>query len=256
LTGKVDPRWYAGFFDDQWLEMRDEVTPPERTQREVDFALEALAPAPGARLLDVACGHGRHSLELARRGFRVTGVDLSEPSLALAREAAAAEELDVELVHADMREIPFREEFDAAIDLFTSFGYFETEHEDERALAAIARSLKPGAALLLETVNGAALLRVFRAETWNELEDGTLMLEHRGYDLLTGRNDVVWTFVRPDGSRSELRHSLRLYTVAEIASMLRRVGLEIERSWGGWDGSELTLDSGIRFLVLARKAGP
>jgi SAM-dependent methyltransferase len=256
LTGKVDPRWYAGFFDDQWLEMRDEVTPPERTQREVDFALEALAPAPGARLLDVACGHGRHSLELARRGFRVTGVDLSEPSLALAREAAAAEELDVELVHADMREIPFREEFDAAIDLFTSFGYFETEHEDERALAAIARSLKPGAALLLETVNGAALLRVFRAETWNELEDGTLMLEHRGYDLLTGRNDVVWTFVRPDGSRSELRHSLRLYTVAEIASMLRRVGLEIERSWGGWDGSELTLDSGMRFLVLARKAGP
>jgi SAM-dependent methyltransferase len=256
LTSEVDSRWYAGFFDDQWLAMRDEVTPPERTQREVDFALEVLAPPSGARVLDVACGHGRHSLELARRGFRVTGVDLSEPSLTLAREAAAAEELDVELVHSDMREIPFREEFDAAVNLFTSFGYFENEHEDERALAAIALSLKPGGALLLETVNGAALLRVFRAETWSELEDGTLMLEHRSYDLLTGRNDVVWTFVRPDGSRSELRHSLRLYTVAELASMLHRVGLEIERSWGGWDGSELTLDSGIRFLVLARKAGP
>jgi SAM-dependent methyltransferase len=254
LTGEVNPRWYAGFFDDQWLEMRDEVTPPERTQREVDFALEVLAPRPGARVLDVACGHGRHSLELARRGYRVTGVDLSEPSLTLAREAAAAEDLDVELVHSDMREIPFREEFDAAVDLFTSFGYFETEHEDERALAAIAHSLKPGGALLLETINGAALLRVFRAETWNELEDGTLMLEHRSYDLLSGRNDVVWKFVRPDGSRSELRHSLRLYTVAEIVSMLRRVGLEVERSWGGWDGAELTLDSGIRFLVLARKA--
>ena len=254
MTGEVDPQWYAGFFDREWLEMREEVTPPERTQREVDFALEALAPPSGARLLDVACGHGRHSLELARRGFRVTGIDLSEPSLALAREAAAAEELDVELVHSDMREIPFRDEFDAAINLFTSFGYFETEHEDERALATIARSLKPGGALLLETINAATLLSVYRAESWSELEDGTLMLEQRSYDLLTGRNDVVWTFVRPDGSRSELRHSVRLYTPAEIVSMLRRVGLEVERSWGGWDGSELTLDAGNRFLVLARKA--
>jgi SAM-dependent methyltransferase len=256
LTADVDPRWYAGFFDGEWLEMRGDVTPPERTQREVDFLLEALALPAGARILDVACGHGRHSLELARRGFRVTGVDLSEPSLALAREAAAEEDLDVELVHADMREIPFREEFDAAINVFTSFGYFENEHEDERALAAIARGLKRGGALVLETINAAVLFRVYRGESWSELEDGTLMLEQRRYDFLTGRNDVVWTFVKPDGSRSELRHSLRLYTPAEIVSMLQRTGLEIKRAWGGWDGSELKLDGGLRFLVLARKPGP
>jgi SAM-dependent methyltransferase len=254
LTGTVDPRWYAGFFDSEWLEMRGEVTPPERTQREVEFALEALALPAGARVLDVACGHGRHTLELARRGFRVTGVDLSEPSLALAREAAADEDLDVELVHADMREIPFREEFDAAVNLFTSFGYLESEQEDERALAAIARGLKPGGALLLETINAAVLLRLYRTEAWSELDDGTLMLEQRSYDLLSGRNDVLWRFVQPDGSRTELRHSLRLYTPAEIVGMLRHAGLEIERAWGGWDGSELTMDGGTRFLVLARKA--
>lgn len=251
---EVDPRWYAGFFDREWLEMRDEVSPAERTLREVDFAVEALALERGARVLDVACGHGRHSLELARRGFRVTGLDLSEPSIELARAAAAEEGLDVEFLHADMREIPFESGFDAAINLFTAFGYLETEEEDQRALDAIVRALRPGGALLLETINTVGLFRVYRPQNWNELADGTLMLEQREYDFLSGRNEVVWTFVQPDGSRSELRHSLRLYTPAELTSMFRRAGLEVERAWGSWDGDELMLTSpGIRLLLLGRK---
>lgn len=251
----VDPRWYRGFFDREWLEFRDEVSPPERTQREVDFALEVLELQPGARVLDVACGHGRHSLELARRGFRVTGIDLSEPSIELARATAAAEGLGAEFLVADMREIPFEGEFDAAFNLFTAFGYLESEDEDQRALDAIARALRPGGAFLIETIDAVRLLRVYRDQGWNEHADGTVMLEQREYDFLSGRNEVVWTFVRTDGSRSELRHSLRLYTPAELAAMYRRAGLEVERAWGSWDGGELAFTTaGIRLLLLGRKA--
>ena len=250
----VDPRWYAGFFDREWLEMRDETTPDERTQREVDFAVAALGLEPGARVLDVACGHGRHSLELARRGFSVTGLDHSEPSIDLARAAAAEEGLDVDFLVADMREIPFVVEFDAAVNLFTSFGYLESEDEDQRALDAIAAALRPEGAFLIETINTVGLLRIYRPQMWNELADGTLMLHQGAYDFLTGRNEVAWTFVRQDGSRTELRHSLRLYTAAELASMFRRAGLEVERAWGSWDGDELALtNQGIRLLLLGRK---
>lgn len=250
----VDPGWYRGFFDREWLEFRDETTPDERTQKEVDFVLEALALEPRARILDVACGHGRHSLELARRGFRVTGLDLSGPSVELAGAAAADEGLDAEFVVADMREIPFDGPFDAALNLFTAFGYLESDDEDQRALDAIAGALRPGAALLMDTIDAVRLFAVFRDQSWSELGDGTVMLEQREYDYLSGRNDVVWTFVRTDGSRSELRHSLRLYTPAELASMFRRAGLEVERAWGGWDGGDLAFETpGIRLLLLGRK---
>jgi 2-polyprenyl-3-methyl-5-hydroxy-6-metoxy-1,4-benzoquinol methylase len=255
LTVEVDPRWYDGFFDREWLEFRNETSPAERTESEVDFLLEALDLEPGARILDVACGHGRHSLELARRGFRVTGLDLSEPSIEIARADAAADGLEVEFLHADMREIAFAGAFDAAINLFTAFGYLESEAEDQKALDAIARSLRSGGRFFMETIDAVRLLRVYRPENWNEHADGTLMLEQRAYDYLTGRNDVVWIFVRQDGSRSELRHSLRLYTPAELASMFRRSGIEIERAWASWEGAELELTApGIRLLLLGRKA--
>ena len=254
MTAEVDPRWYAGFFDREWLEFRDETSTEERTKKELDFVLEALRLEPGARILDVACGHGRHSLDLARRGFSVVGLDLSEPSIELARAAASEEGLEVDFLVADMREIPFVAEFDAAINLFTAFGYLESEEEDQRALDAIAGALRPGAALFMETINAVGLLRLYRPQNWNEFADGTLMLEEREYDFLSGRNEVVWTFARPDGGRTELRHSLRLYTPAELASMFRRSGLEVEHAWGGWDGEELALTTpGIRLLLVGRK---
>jgi cyclopropane fatty-acyl-phospholipid synthase-like methyltransferase len=87
----ADPNWFDGFFEQEWLDEIALHLPDERTQSQVDFVVERLGLEPGARVLDVACGHGRHSLELARRAFRVTGVDLSPRSLELAREAAQAE---------------------------------------------------------------------------------------------------------------------------------------------------------------------
>jgi SAM-dependent methyltransferase len=250
----VDPRWYETFFEGDWLDFLALRAEPERTSQQVDFVVEQLGLEPGARLLDAPCGHGRHSLELARRGMRVTGVDLSPRSLQLARDAAGEEGLDVELVESDLRDLPWDGEFDAAINLFTSFGYLPEQAEDERALAAIARALRPGGGFLIDVINPTALFRGYRAQAWEELDGGVLFIQHHEYDHLRGRNLSTWTFVRPDGERSEIRHSLRVYSAAELTAMLGRAGLEVDGSWGGFDGAKLDLDS-WRLVLRSRKSG-
>jgi ubiquinone/menaquinone biosynthesis C-methylase UbiE len=240
----ADPNWFDGFFEHEWLDEIALHLPEEGASGQVDFVVEQLGLTPGARVLDVACGHGRHSLELARRGFRVTGVDLSSRSLELAREAAERESLDVEFVRRDARELDFDAEFDAAINLYSSvIGYFQDDADNQEVLNRVARALVPGGRFLIDTVNGFALGRRYQDTMWNDLESGGVMLHRGSFDLLTGRNEVVWTFVRQDGGRSELRHSLRVYAPHELARMLETAGFTVVGSWGGFDGKELAFDT-------------
>ena len=244
----VEPGWYDEFFEGDWLDLLALRPPAEQTAQEVDFVVEQLRLEAGARVLDVACGHGRHSLELARRGLMVTGVDLSPRSLTLARETAAAEGLDVEFRRLDMRELDYDHEFDGALNLFTAFGYFEEEAENQRVLDGVARALRPGGAFLVDVVNPVALFARYRDFWWEELGDGVVFLQQHEYDVLSGRNLAVWTFVRPDGRRSEIRHSLRMYTPVELRLLLERAGLTVDGGWGGFDGEELGRES--RRLIL------
>jgi len=245
----VDPNWFDGFFEQEWLDEIALHLPDEGTQSQVDFVVERLGLEPGARILDIACGHGRHSLELARRGFRVTGVDLSPRSLDLAREAARGESLDAEFVERDARELDFDAEFDVAINLFTSvIGYFEDDADTQKVLNAVARALVPGGSFLVDTVNAFALGRRYQDAMWEELESGGVMLHRGSFDLLKGRNEVTWTFIRADGGRSELTHSLRVYAPHELARMFDAAGLTVVGSWGGFDGEELGFDTGRLIL--------
>jgi SAM-dependent methyltransferase len=246
-VSSVDPHWYESFFEtDEWLLLattRDE----ERTEREVSFLAEHLPS--GGRVLDLACGTGRIAAPLARRGLTVAGLDISAAALEIARAAAPA----LDLRRGDMRQLPWEDaSFDAVINMWTAFGYFETEAEDRRVVAEIARVLEPGGLFVLDTVNLTAMHRSFAPESWRELADGTLMLERRSYDATTGRGQAFWTFVRADGERRVLSFDHRLYSAAEYVSLLRAEGLEPERFFGGFDGSELTLDS-WRLIVLARR---
>lgn len=248
----IDQNWYHGFFEQEWLDEIALHAPDERTQKEVDFVLEQLELEPGARILDLACGHGRHTLELARRGFRMTGVDLSPRSLELARAAAEREHAEIEFIERDMRDIDFESQFDAVINLFTAFGYFEEEEENQRVLDGVARALVPGGRFLIDTLNLLGLARRFQKRMWEEHEGTPMLMEHE-FDFLRGRNEATWTFIKQDGTRTELRHSLRTYAPHELATMLTRAGLEITGSWGSFDGDELSFGS-WRLILRARKA--
>lgn len=244
--------WYDGFFEGDWIDHVALHIPQERTQTEVEFIVEKLELGESARILDLACGHGRVSLELARRGHRVTGLDLSPRSLAVARDAAEREALDVEWIEADMREIPSDREFDAVVNLFTAYGYFDDEAENERVLQAVARVLAPGGRFLIDTINLLSLAGRYAETLWRETGGEVLWLAEHSFDFLRGRNQARWVFVLPDGTRSELVHSVRTYTPHELAEALTRAGLEVEAGWGDFEGGDLSFQ-GRRLILLARK---
>jgi cyclopropane fatty-acyl-phospholipid synthase-like methyltransferase len=249
----ADRDWFEDFFDEDYLRFAADRYPPEATAAEAGLMIEALALEPGTRVLDLACGHGRHSVELARHGCAVTGVDLSEPSLALAAARAAEAGVALRLEHADMRRIGFDAEFDAVINMFTAFGYFADEADNGHVMRRIAAALAPGGALLLETINPVAVFSRFEARGWHELSDGTVMLEERAYDAAGGRFETTWTFT--NGSERRIRRfSHRAYTAPELAAMAAGAGLEVERLWGGLDGSDLEMGS-RRIVMLARRPG-
>jgi SAM-dependent methyltransferase len=125
-----EPDWFQSFFGADYFEIYRDAFPPEGTARDVEGIVARLGLDAGARVLDLACGHGRHAIPLAERGFAVTGYDSSEPFLEQARASAAARGVAVHWLRGDMRALPFAAEFDAAINVFTAFGYFDDPEDD------------------------------------------------------------------------------------------------------------------------------
>jgi SAM-dependent methyltransferase len=248
--------WYADFFDDDYLRIFASELLDERTAAEVNGVVELLGLPPGARLLDLCCGHGRHAVPLARLGYRVTGLDLSRPLLTRAAGAAADADRPPALVEADMRRLPFADgSFDAVVNLYNAFGYLEDEGQDELVLAEVARVLAPGGRFLQELANREALVRGWRDSDVSRAGDGLVVLQERTLDLRASRDLVDYTLLHPDGRRSARRHSVRLYTLTELAAMLGRAGLELRAVWGDLDGGPLELDSSFLVTLSGRRGG-
>lgn len=181
--------------------------------------LEKAFDSPGGAILDVACGAGRHRIALARRGYAVTGVDLSTPFLDEAPRRSDAEELPVEWHRADMRELPWRERFDGALCFGNSFGY--CDREGTRAFVrTLAASLKRGAAFVLETGAAAeSLLPALQMRRWMEAGD-ILFFSSATYDAAASRLDVDYSFVRGTVRQSATAHTW-IYTVGELRELFR-----------------------------------
>ena len=246
--------WYELYFEERYLRAYGPLLATVDVPAEVDSVVRELQIAPGARILDLCCGQGRHAVELARRGFRVTGLDLSDHLLGRAREKARESGVQLELVRGDMREIPWTGEFDAAINMFTAFGYFEDDRENHRVLEGVARSLLPGGRFYLDTASFTWLLRHWETLAWTPGEGGLLQLQDRRMDWLRGIQRTQHLFVEPDGSRQALATNLRLYLPHELASLLRSAGLEVEKLLGDRAGGEFGMDSSRLILVAMKPA--
>ena len=217
---------------------------------EVERIVALLNLKPGTRVLDLGCGVGRHSLELARRGFQVTGVDRTGRYLEQASAQAAKEGLKVEFVQDDMRNFCRANAFDAVINMFTTFGYFEDPEEDRQVALNVYRSLKSGGLFLLDTMGKEVLARIFQENRWHE-ENGALVLEERKVSQNWGWMENRWIMIKDD-KRSEFRVNHRLYSATELISLLTGCGFKHVDACGDLDGSAYD-HTARRLVVVARK---
>lgn len=241
-----DALWHA-YLRFGELEQRRETAP-----QEVEQVLALLAPLPeGAVVLDLCCGVGRHSIELAKRGHRVTGVDRFEPFLGRAKSATAAAGVQVEWVREDMRRFRRPDAFDAAISLFTSFGYFHDDAEERTVLGNVFESLRPGGQVLLDVMGKEIIARNFKQGMVQrrQLGDGEAMLidEPRVGDDWH-HIASTWTFLWADGEREAFELRCRCYAATELKRLLAEAGFERVRAFGGLDGC--AYDQNARRLVV------
>ncbi|GCE21003.1 class I SAM-dependent methyltransferase [Dictyobacter kobayashii] len=243
--------WYETFFNEDYVRLYAPFLPPARTEQDVEAIIKLLNLQPADRVLDLCCGYGRHALALAHYGCQVTGQDLSPALLEKARASATEQKVEVQWLQSDMRTIPFEEEFDAIISMFTSFGYFSSDEDDQKVLQQIAKALKPGGYFLLETIHQPRVMRTTAPHSIIRYPDDLIVLEERHVDLLTSRNEVRISLIHPDGRRNEHRQSIRAYTLTELIKMLNAAGLEMTAYYGGLDGSPLSIES--RLVLISQK---
>ena len=247
-----DKPWHEQ--DDFWRDTQSLMFSAERllkTPEEIDSVVSLLELHPGMLILDMCCGVGRHSLELTRRGYRVTGVDRTESYLDAARRKAEAENLEIELLLGDIREFCRPESFEVVLSMFTSFGYFEDLAEDKKAARNLCESLKPGGQLLIEMMGKEILARIFQERDWHEMEDGTLVLEERKVTRNWSWMENRWIMIR-GSERREHHFSHRPYSAAELTGLLLDCGFSTAQAYGGIDGSPYD-HKAKRLAVVARK---
>jgi SAM-dependent methyltransferase len=242
--------WYE---NDNWWEAMAPVLFPaarwENTAAEVNRLLQLTGLKPDATVLDLCCGQGRHSLELARRGFNVTGVDRTGHYLAKGTGRAEAEGLAVEFILDDMRSFCRENSFDAVINMFTSFGYFDNQEDDYKVASNAYRSLKPGGVFLLDLMGKEVLARIFRERDWFRADD-TIILEERKVSRNWGWVEAHWTLLK-GSERREVTMSHRLYSAAELVMLLKRSGFKAVDIYGSLDGCPYN-HAASRLVALAR----
>ncbi|WP_449063622.1 SAM-dependent methyltransferase [Planomonospora algeriensis] len=243
--------WYADFFTELPNAFWRAAVPQQATAAEVDFVARLSGLRPGARVLDVACGSGRHALELARRGFRVTGLDVSAEAIGYARGAAEREGLDVDLRLGDMRALPSDVRADAAICMGNAFGYLE--HAGTREfLAGLAALVVPGGALVLDYGFVAeSLLPGLVLEEPPMTLGGIEAVSVNEYDAAGSRWLTSFTFRR--GTQEHRGTSVQhVYTAAEVVRLVTEAGFTGVGLYGDADGAPFRFGS-PRLLLVARR---
>jgi SAM-dependent methyltransferase len=240
--------WYEDWFGSDAYDLVYNHRDEDEAAQMVDLIESAADPAPRAHILDVACGRGRHARELARRGYRVTGVDLSEDAIAEARARAAADGLDVTFQVGDMREAVCQACADGVVNLFTAFGYFEDDTDNQAALDAMATALRPGGWLVQDFLNAPHVADTLVPED-TQTRNGITITQRRRIDdgRIRKRIDL------DDGTRhATYRESVRLYTLTDLESMYDAAGLDIDTTYGDYSGAEYA-PSAPRLILVAHK---
>jgi ubiquinone/menaquinone biosynthesis C-methylase UbiE len=250
VKGPSSAETWDAFFSDFYLRAYAADEESEKAGTQALGAATLAGVESGGELLDAPCGYGRHSIPLARSGYRVTGVDRSAALLDEARRRTGHERWP-KLVQADYRELPFADaSFDGALNLFSSLGYLSAE-EDTHVLAEIGRVLRPGGRLVIETMHRDLLVLRWSDSDWRLLGEGRLLLEQRTFDAAAGIATTTMTLIDGAGERESRTWSVRVYAVTELLAMLDQAGFAEAKCDGDFGGGEF--GPGTRLIIVARR---
>ncbi|MFL6282684.1 MAG: class I SAM-dependent methyltransferase [Pyrinomonadaceae bacterium] len=262
---KSASHWYddgAGFFGKKYMEGDDSFegflmspqTLAVRTGHEVEGIERLLGLRPGDAVLDCPCGYGRHSIALAQRGYKVLGSDINQEMLNAAYRNVNGTG-NIQFARENMLHLDYRDRFDAVINMFLAFGFFDTDEENERVLSNFHRALKPGGRFLLHTdVNvGRITCGQYKFHENRHLRSGRTLEIVESYDPERKRLNGQWILIDSAGAREELPpYSCRIYTAKEITEICRSVGFASVCLYGGWGGEDLE-DESEEMIVVATK---
>jgi SAM-dependent methyltransferase len=240
-------KWQADFFRGVALEMWHRAVSPEQTRAEADFLEKVFQAAPQAELLDVPCGYGRHAVELASRGYSLTGVDSSQEFLA---DARAATSLPIRWILGDMCELHWESEFQGAYCFGNSFCYLDTAGA-RKFLAAVAASLVSGGRLVIDTGMAAESILPSLGKGRHHRLGDMIMLSENQYHPADSRLDIAYTFIQ-NGKVETHPSSSYCFTTAEICRMHAEAGLEVEQLLGSFTGEPYQLGS-PRLILVSQK---
>ena len=252
----------AGFFGHGYMEgdnsyegyLSTPLTLENRTRIEVEGVKRLLELHADQRILDCPCGYGRHSLGLARAGFQVVGVDINSEELRVAHQGIR-DLTNIQFVKCDMRALDFYNEFDAAINMFFSFGFFQTDEENFQVLRNFYNALKPGGRFLMHTdVNIPQLLNgKYKFTEKRRLSSGRILQLVDSYDPQQKRINGKWTITDGENIAEDLPpYSVRVFSYEEFAEWCYRAGFKTVHGYGNWSGAQLTPDS-EDMMVVAEK---
>lgn len=222
---------------------------PEKLNKEVNFLTKHAQLDRPLEILDLACGHGRHANALAQLGHRMTGIDITEGFLKIAKEDAAKLNVSVNYLHQDMRELNYDNAFDRIFALFTAIGYFD-EEQNEKVFRNIYKALKPNGIFCFDSHNRDTFLTYCQPASVIEKENN-FMIDQNCFDTLTGRSETKRTVIYNQSIRS-FRYSVRFYNPTEIIKLFKQIGFSAVEFYDNWETKPLGQGS-KRMVVVARK---
>jgi len=260
----IKTNWWEDIFDQKYLDTYIDINTPTSTDREIRFLEKNFNLVGAVNILDLACGYGRHSIPLAKLGYKVTGIDYSDYFLNLAKDSAKKEKVIINFKKENMIDFDTTEQFDAIINMFTSFGYFDNMSDNKKVLSNVYQSLKKGGIFILDfnnifktvtrvgndgkiTKNG-----IIENEYMEDLSNGLNVKTENIIDLVTQTWEIKRTWQDSSNKNQTYAAKFRLFTPYEIKMLLIDTGFIVLDYFGDFDNSFFDFKS-PRFIILVKK---
>lgn len=249
MDKQVTPNWWDDFFP-EFRPFFAKISTRE-TNEQIKFYWEQMHLKKGMSFLDCPIGIGRTAIPLAKKGIKITGVDITPSYLAELEEKASKKKLPIKLFHLDMRKIDFDNEFDVVGNLWTSFGYFEKESDNTKVLKKLFKALKPGGKFILQVINRDWIMKNFLPSNWSRVDD-VKVLEERVFLYDKSASVTHYTFIK-DGQEKSLTSYIRMYSYHELKQLMEKIGFTNVIGFGNVQGDPIDRNKREMFIFAEKK---